>query len=205
MTSVVYTGDMPRQRRAEIAGASYHVVSRGNNKQPIFDDVLRDGFPFRLDLVRRQFDWTLLAWAFMTNHFHLVLQIGEAGLSKGMHRLNTGFALASNAHFGRINHCVGERFFSKQIESEEQLFASIRYTLWNLARAGIGDHPVESKWTSYRATAGLDHPPRALGIAPLLRFFGPDPDPAREGFRRFVDDGAERCRQPWNGGKGIVR
>jgi putative transposase len=196
---------MPRQRRAEVAGAYYHVVSRGNNRQEIFDDVLREQFPFRLETVGRRFDWTVLAWAFMTNHFHLILQIGSAGLSNGMRTLNTGFALASNARFGRINHCVGERFFSRQIESEEQLFASIRYALWNPARAGIGDHPADSSWTSYRGTAALDHPPKALGIAPLLRHFGPDPDPAREGFRRFVDEGAERCRLPWAGGRGILR
>ncbi len=196
---------MPRQRRAEVAGASYHIVSRGNNRQPIFDDALRELLPVRLDVVRRRFDWNVYAWAFMTNHFHLVLQIGAAGLSNGMRHLNTGFALASNARFGRINHCVGERFFSKQIESEEQLFASIRYTLWNPARAGVGDHPSDTTWTSYRATAGLDHQPSALGVAPLLRHFGPDPDRAREGFRIFIDEGAERCRQAWNGGAGILR
>ena len=196
---------MPRQRRAEVAGASYHIVSRGNNRQPIFDDALRELFPLQLDIVRRRFDWEVYAWAFMTNHFHLVLKIGDAGLSNGMRRLNTGFALASNARFGRINHCVGDRFFSRQITSEHQLFASIRYTLWNPARAGIGAHPAETTWTSYRATAGLDHQPRALGVIPLLRYFGPDPDSARAGFRAYVDEGAERCRQPWNDGDGILR
>jgi len=195
---------MPRQRRSEVAGASYHIVSRGNNKQPIFDDALRELFPLQLDIVRRRFDWEVYAWALMTNHFHLVLKIGEAGLSNGMRQLNTGFALASNARFGRINHCVGERFFSRQITSEHQLFASIRYTLWNPARAGIGVRPADTNWTSYRATAGFEHQPRALGVAPLLRFFGPDPDRARAGFCVFVDDGAERCRQPWNDGNGIL-
>ena len=195
---------MPRQRRSEVAGASYHIVSRGNNKQPIFDDALRELFPLQLDIVRRRFDWEVYAWALMTNHFHLVLKIGDAGLSNGMRQLNTGFALASNARFGRINHCVGERFYSRQITSEHQLFASIRYTLWNPARAGIGVRPADTNWTSYRATAGLDHQPRALGVAPLLRYFGPDPDRARAGFCVFVDDGAERCRQPWNDGEGIL-
>jgi REP element-mobilizing transposase RayT len=196
---------MPRQRRAEVAGASYHIVSRGNNGQPIFDDSLRKLFPLQLDPVCRRFDWTAIAWACMTNHFHLIIQIGQTGLSNGMRHLNTGFALASNARFGRINHCFGERFFSKQIESEEQLFASVRYTLWNPARAGIGGHPVDNDWTSYRATAGLAYQPGALGVASLLRHFGPDPESAREGFRAFVDDGARRCLQPWDGGRGILR
>ena len=33
----------------------------------------------------------------MTNHFHLVLRLAEAGLSDGMRELNTGFARVSNA------------------------------------------------------------------------------------------------------------
>ena len=163
---------MPRQRRSEVAGASYHIVSRGNNKQPIFDDVLRELFRLQLDIVRRRFDWEVYAWALMTNHFHLVLKIGDAGLSNGMRQLNTGFALASNARFGRINHCVGERFYSRQITSEHQLFASIRYTLWNPARAGIGERPADYDLDEL-PRHGRRRPPaesaRGRAAAPLLR------------------------------------
>ena len=34
---------MPRKPRLEIPDGYYHVVSRGNNRQPIFDEVLRTG------------------------------------------------------------------------------------------------------------------------------------------------------------------
>jgi REP element-mobilizing transposase RayT len=181
---------MPRQRRAEVAHAYYHVVSRGNNRQAIFDDELRRFFPLRLDVIARRYDWTIFAWAFMTNHFHLVLQIGDRGLSSGMQTLNTGFALASNARFGRINHCVGGRFSSKQIQTEEQLLRTVRYAHWNPPRAGVGDHPSDSDWTSYRATAGLDHAPRVLAVSTLLTHFGPNPVKARKGFCRYIDEGA---------------
>ncbi len=201
---VVYPGDMPRQPREVVPGAFYHLVSRGNNRQPIFDDWLRGQFPFRLDLVSRRYDWSVVAWALMPNHFHLVLQIGAAGLSDGMRELNTGFAVASNARFGRINHCLGERFWSRELKTEQHLFASIRYALWNPARAGFGEHPGDCNWTSYRASAGLDHQPRALALGHLLGHFGPNPAQARRSFRRFVTEGAGRCRQPWNGGAGIV-
>ena len=197
---------MPRQRRAEVAGAFYHIVSRGNNRQPIFDDALRDLFPLQLDLVRRRFDWEVYAWALMTNHFHLVLKIGEAGLSNGMRHLNTGFALASNARFGRINHCVGERFFSKQIESEEQLFAGIRYTLWNPARAGVVEHPADSSWTSYRPTAGLDHAAaERSGVAPAAPVTSaPDPDRARKGLSRASTKARTDVGNPGPAAEGIL-
>ena len=152
-------------------GPSYHIVSRGNNKQPIFDDALRELFPLQLDIVRRRFDWEVYASALMTNHFHLVLKIGDAGLSNGMRQLNTRFALASNAGSARINHCVGERFYSRQITSEHQLFASIRYTLWNPARAGSACVPPTrtGRATAPRPASTTSPEHSACAAAPLLR------------------------------------
>jgi REP element-mobilizing transposase RayT len=196
---------MPRQPRSVSPGGYYHVVSRGNNRQQIFDDALRREFPFRLDLAARRCGWLVVGWALMPNHYHLVLQVGDAGLSAGMRELNTGLAVASNARFGRINHCLGGRFWCTELTTERHLFASIRYALWNPARAGFGAHPADSGWTSYRASAGLDHQPRVLALGHLLGHFGPTPARARHAFRRFVDEGAARCRQPWDGGRGILR
>jgi REP element-mobilizing transposase RayT len=195
---------MARPRRIEVVNGLYHVVSRGNNKQVIFDDAIRRVHLERMTVVAREFDWSVLAWALMSNHYHLVLRIGENGLSNGMHRLNLALARASNARFDRVNHCVGQRFWSKLIEKDAQLLASIRYTLWNPARAGIGDGPADSRWTSYRATAGLEHAPPLLAVTPLLTFFGPTPETARGAFERFVLDGRKRCLEPWGHGAGIV-
>jgi len=196
---------MSRPPRIEVPFGYYHVNSRGNNKQEIFDDVLREFFRFELTLVARQFDWSVYAWAMMTNHFHLVLQIGEKGLSDGMQRLNYTLARASNARFGRINHCVGDRFYSTHIENDDHLFRSIRYALWNPARAGIGAHPAECNWTSFQASAGLTWVTEPLATWRLLRRFSRTPAAAQEAFRAFVSDGSERCLAPWQDGVGILR
>ena len=195
---------MPRQPREEEPGGYYHVVGRGNNRQPIFDDVLRHFFLDRLAAVRKSHGWSVYAYALMTNHFHLVLEIGDDGLSDGMQRLNLAFARASNARFDRINHCLGQRFWSVRLASEEQFKASLRYTLWNPARAGVGAHPGDSRWSSFRATVGLDWPHDALALTRLLAHFGPSPQSGRDRFKRFVWDGRERCRQPWQDGTGLL-
>ena len=196
---------MPRYPRDETPGAYFHVVSRGNNRQPIFDDALRGYFLERLEAVRREHDWFVYAYALMTNHFHLILEIGTYGISAGMQQLNFSFAKASNARFERINHCVGDRFWSARLKTDRHLMSSIRYTLWNPARAGIGAHPAESHWTSFRASIGLDWPPDALSVDRLLAHFGRSPETGRSAFRRFVWAGRERCIQPWQGGLGILR
>jgi REP element-mobilizing transposase RayT len=187
-----------------VPGGYYHLVSRGNNRQPIFDDVLRGFFLRRLGVVSGAFNWAVYAYALMSNHFHLVLQIGEDGLSDGMQQLNLGLARASNSRFDRINHCLGQRFWSARLETDQELLGSIRYTLWNPARAGIGAHPGESTWTSFRASVGLDWAPNALAVAPLLAHFGTTPKRGRAAFRRFVWEGRERCREPWQDGSGVL-
>jgi REP element-mobilizing transposase RayT len=195
---------MPRKPRIEEPGGFYHVVSRGNNKQDVFDNALRPVATMHLGLVARRFGWRVFAWAWMSNHFHLVLQIADSGLSKGMQQLNLSLARASNVRFGRVNHCFGQRFWSAQLEKDEHLLSSIRYTLWNPARAGVGEHPGDSGWTSFRASAGREMPPDVLALANLLTHFGTKPATAQEAFERFVLQGRERCLEPWQDGRGIL-
>ena len=161
---------MPRRPRVETPGL-YHVGSRGNNKQVVFDDLIRPRFLMQLDVVATAFEWDVYAWALMSNHFHLVLEIDELGLAKGMQRLNLAFAQISNEQFGRINHCVGARYWSEPIEDDRHLHECIRYVLLNPVRAGIVEDALDSGWTSLRASVGLAPVPRALAQAKLLALF----------------------------------
>jgi REP element-mobilizing transposase RayT len=192
---------MGRPLRVVEPNGIYHIAARGNNKQGIFDDTLRALFLWELTQVARQFDWWIYAWALMSNHFHLVLQISDKGLSEGMRQLNTRLARASNARFDRINHCLGRRFWSDLIDTDANLCAAIRYVLWNPARAGIEDQPGDCPWTSFRATVGLEWGTEPLALGRLLSFFGATPETARRAFRQFVLDERERSPHPGNGGE----
>ena len=188
---------MPRPPRIEVEGAYYHVVTRGNDRQQILDDGLRRLFVMRAAEVARRYGWRVYAYALMTNHYHLVFRIGAAGLLRGMCELNGGFARASNAHFGRIDHCFGRRFWSTLLETDAHLLESVRYALWNPARAHVGTHPRDSGWTSFRPSAGLDHPSELIAHRELLEHFGRDAVRARGAFSRFVSEGRVRCQAPW--------
>jgi REP element-mobilizing transposase RayT len=195
---------MPRQLRVQEPGL-YHVGARGNNGQQIFDDALREIFLSQLTLVAQAFAWDVYAWALMSNHFHLLLGVHDDGLAVGMHRLNLGFARASNARFERINHCVGDRYWNGPIETDGHLYACVRYVLWNPVRAGVVHDPFDSTWTSARSSAGLEVRSEPLALGRLLPFFGNAAALAHEGLHDFVLAGRDRCLQPWQDGFGIVR
>jgi putative transposase len=190
---------MPRRHRHQEPGASYHVVSRGNNKQTIFDAELRALFLNSLLRVSVAYEWRVLAYALMGNHYHLVLRIGGRGLSDGMFQLNNGFARASNSRFDRINHCFGQRFWSAHLDTPEYLLTSIRYGMWNPPRAAECSDPAGSTWTSFRSSVGLDDPHPVLALNDLYGLFHTQPAKARLVLFDYVQDGRVRCQAPWDG------
>ena len=179
---------MARPLRLEYPGALFHVISRGNAKQEIFADE-RDRVRF-LELLgesAERFDWILLAYALMPNHFHLLIQLTTETLSRGMQWLNERYAIAFNRRHGRVGHLLQGRFKSPLVEKESYLLELIRYIVLNPVRANIVKRPEQCRWTSYRATAGLAAAPAWLAIDDVLLPFGPDRDLARAGFRDFVN------------------
>ena len=177
-------------KRIEVPGGFYHVGTRGNNKRSIAeDDVDRKTFLLHLRRVARKYGWTIYAYCLMGNHYHLVIQIGEAGLSRGMCELNTAYALAYNTRHGRINHLFGKRFWSELIKDERQMLATCRYVLQNPQRAGLCEVPEGWIWSSYRATIGMAVAFTVpLAVAELLAIVGPAAkDEAIAAFRDFCE------------------
>ena len=183
---------MSVQLRDESPGY-HHVVTRGNNKRTIFEDDLdRESFCRQLDRVATKYGWRVIAYALMVNHYHLVLRVGDRGLSQGMCELNTGHATAFNVRHGRINHLFGKRYWNRWIRTDAELMNVVRYVVENPRRAG-GSRPLAGyAWTSYGATIGLALSRVMLARDELLAFFGRTAQAAVAGFREFCGDTAPR-------------
>jgi len=175
--------------RLEIPYGYYHVGTRGNNRRSIFvDDRDRNLFLLILRRVARRFGWQFYAYCLMGNHYHLVLQISEAGISRGMCELNTAYAVGYNAHHSRTNHLFGRRYWSELIETDEHLAAAARYVVQNPVRAGICATCDGWPWSSYRATVGTAIPQPFLAIDDLLEIVVPGPKERRvDRFREFCE------------------
>jgi putative transposase len=178
---------MARPLRLEFAGALYHLTSRGNEQRPIFRcDRDRKAFLVFLGQAVRRFGWSLTAWVLMTNHYHLVVQTPEPNLSRGMHWLNSVYAGWFNRVHKRSGHLFQGRFKAFLIDQETYFAEVLRYVVLNPVRAKMVEGPENYRWSSYRATAGLENAPEWLDLDAALPLFGGERAPAQAGYREFV-------------------
>jgi REP element-mobilizing transposase RayT len=181
---------MGREPRPIVPGGIFHVTSRGNDGQPIYlDDHDRAAKLAILDRVVRRFGLVVLTYCEMTNHDHWIFQDVFGRLSDAMQALNTAYSRRTNRRYGRTGHLIRNRFDARLIETEAHLLQACRYVVLNPVRAGMRATPQGWPWSSYRALAGLEHPPAFLTGSELLRLFSPRPEVARREFRRYVRQG----------------
>jgi putative transposase len=182
-----------RQPRIQVDGATYHVTSRGNRRQPIFLDALdRRWYLSLLADVFARHRWRCFGYCLMTNHVHLIVETPHADLAVGMHRLNGIYAQRFNWRWDLDGHLFQGRFGSELIESEWHMLESVRYVVLNPVRAGICSSPERWPWSSCAATSGRVRPAGFLAIDELLAYFGRTPEAATSGFEAFVRDGQRR-------------
>ena len=76
---------MPRKMRVEYPGAVYHVMNRGDRREPIFhDDADRQRFVNTLGEACGKTGWQVHALCLMPNHFHMVVETPRGNLVAGM-------------------------------------------------------------------------------------------------------------------------
>ncbi|HMY40864.1 MAG TPA: transposase, partial [Marinagarivorans sp.] len=91
----------------EFAGALYHVTSRGDRREDIFeDDQDREVFLTILGDIYRDRNWIFHAYCLMSNVYHLLVETPDANLAKGMRQLNGVYT----QRFNRAHHRVGHVF-----------------------------------------------------------------------------------------------
>lgn len=188
---------MARPLRIEYPGALYHLTSRGDGQEDIFaDDNDRQIFLGVLALVVTRFDWHVYAYCLMDNHYHLMVETPKANLSLGMRHLNGVYTQRFNHRHERVGHVFQGRFKAILVDKQSYLLELARYVVLNPIRANMTRDPARYRWSSYRATAGLQQAPEFLDLQSLLAHFAESPAAARRQYVRFVSQGI-RAPSPW--------
>jgi REP-associated tyrosine transposase len=194
---------MARPLRIEYPGALYHVTSRGDRQEAIFDDDQdRIRFLDVLGEVVSRFRWRCHAYCLMGNHYHLMIETPEANLTKGMRQLNGVFTQWSNRRHKRIGHLFQGRYKAIHVERDSYFLELARYIVLNPVRAAMVKHPRLWAWSSYGATIGTSRAPIWLTTDDLLAEFGNGAGVRRK-YQQFIDKGMS-AESIWKDLKGQI-
>jgi REP element-mobilizing transposase RayT len=181
---------MTRPLRIDLAGALYHVTSRGDRREDIFhDNSDREDWLSLLEQVCERFNWRCHAYCQMTNHYHVVVETPDANLSHGMRQLNGVYTQRFNRRHGLVGHLFQGRFKGILVERETHLLELARYVVLNPVRAGMVADAAEWHWSSFAAMTGAALAPSWLTTDWLLSQFGQNRHTARMRYVDFVRAG----------------
>jgi len=153
-----------RPLRIEFAGALYHVMARGNDRERIYrDNVDRQAFLDGLVWACERFDWLLWAYCLLGNHYHLLVETRRPTLSQGMREVNGVYTQAYNRRHRRVGHVLQGRYKAILVDKDAYLLAVI----------------------------GMTEPQAHLAVKETLELFGEDPGRARVAYASFVAAGLE--------------
>jgi len=148
---------MARKLRVEYPGAIYHVMNRGDRREPIFqDDQDRRKFLGTLGEACAKTGWQVHALCLMPNHFHLVVETPQPNLVAGMKWFLGTYTSRFNRRHKLFGHLFSGRYKSLVVDGSGSgyLKTVCDYVHLNPARAKLlrADQPLRSyAWSSWPA------------------------------------------------------
>ena len=148
---------MARKIRVQYPGAIYHVMNRGDRREPIFhDDKDRHCFVETLGETCAKTGWQVHALCLMPNHFHLVVETPNANLVAGMKWLLGTYTGRFNRRHKLFGHLFSGRYKSLIVDGSGTgyLKTVCDYVHLNPARAGLIEPRQKLsryRWSSYPA------------------------------------------------------
>jgi REP element-mobilizing transposase RayT len=136
-------------------------------------------------------DWTCLAYVVMSTHYHLLLRLKKATLSRGFMRMNLRYARYYNQRYELRGHVFDRRFQARVVEGPCDELETARYIALNPTRANMCRLAEDYGWSSYGATIGLYPRDPIVDAKAALEPVGG----SRGAYRRFVEELDPRVRR----------
>ncbi len=202
---------MTRPLRIQYPGAYYHVTCRGNERKEIFrNEADRKIF---LDRLRRSLDIfhvTLLAYACMPNHFHLLILTPEGNLSEFMRHFNISYTSAFNRKYNRAGHLYQGRYKAFLIDADNYLLEVSRYIHLNPIRMKSREKMAE-RWRDLMTSDATSLPgyvsegqrKEFISYRIIMDYLGGDNHSGRTAYLGFMQEGIKgSLPNPLESGKG---
>ena len=195
---------MPRSIRIEYPGGFYHVMARGNRREPIFlDDKDREFFLKTLGEACGMTGWRVHAWVLMGNHYHVLLETPEANLVAGMQWLQNAYTRRFNVRHGQWGRLFGDRYKAVLVEGAGYYYETLLdYIHLNPVRAGLlkpkrGRSVMDFAWSSVAGGYALRPRERPVWLAAEAGLGAFDCADTAAGRRRWMErlDGRAKAEE----------
>ena len=189
-----------------LAGATVHVVHRGNNRaQCFFSDEDRAFYLYQLQRTLPRCRCFVHAYCLMDNHVHLLLTTEEVnGCALVMKSVAQLYAHYFNKAHRRTGYLWEGRFKSCLVQAEQYALVCYRYIEMNPVRAGMVHATAQFPWSSFHVNA---HGADSSLIAPHVEYqrLGSSPAERQAAYRDLFGSAAaatpiEQIRRATNGG-----
>lgn len=184
---------MARALRLHVPGGIYHVTLRGNHRQPIFFSTGdRDLLDRLVERALTDYGARLHAYCWMTNHIHMLIQVGEKPLGTIMLKIAGSYARTAQQHLETTGHLFERRYHALLVDADAYLLTLLRYIHFNPVRAGLTDDPVAYPWSSHATYLGV-RKQHWVTTGFALGLFGTNQGVARSRYREFTREaGADK-------------
>jgi putative transposase len=141
---------MPRPLRPIADGLVYHVINRGNNRQPVFhgEDDYAAFLKAVADLKERK-AFELYGYCLMSNHIHLLIRPREGSISRIVQSLLVSHTQRYHRFHKSGGHVWQGRFKSPVIQNDDHLLVVLRYIEANPLLANMVEHAGDYPWSSF--------------------------------------------------------
>jgi REP element-mobilizing transposase RayT len=176
-------------------------MNRAVGKRTMFEDEsdLRTFLACVIDSVRRR-EIRLIAFSFLTTHFHMLVESVAGGLAAALRRIESEYVRRFNRRRDRDGPLVRGRFLSKVVDDASYWIQVIRYIDDNPVRAGLvaraADYPHGSAFHYARQAGG----PRWLHRTPVertVRALRPGAKSIPEAYTAVFSESPTASRRDW--------
>src|SRR5436190_10209924 len=146
---------MARKMRVQYPGAVYHIMSRGDHRESIFeDDQDRELFLATLGEACAKTQWQMHAFCLIFNHFHLVVETPQPNLVDGMKWFLGTYTSRFNRRHKLFGHLFSGRYKTLFVDGSGNgyLKSVCDYVHLNPARAKLLSRKQklsDFRWSSY--------------------------------------------------------
>ena len=166
-------------------------MNRAARKEAMFSqDAVCGLFLDAVAQVPRRFGAHIHGYALMPNHYHLMVEVPRANLSRVMRHIGATFTQAFNRQRGHDGPVFRGRFKNEVVEDDAYWMHLLAYLHLNPVKAALAPGPRDAIWTSHLGYVNPGLRPDWLRTDELLAMFG-----SAEALQTYVDDVQRRRRE----------